>query len=128
MSFKEIGLQVCTAVDNEFVRLRADQIAMGEQLNGRIDSVATQLNERIDGVATQLNERIDGVATQLNERIDGVAEQVKLLDGRVGVLETKVDNLEVKVDRLDAKVDGLQEGHTEMMHILIAIQRKLDVN
>ncbi|MEV0612986.1 hypothetical protein AB0I81_06645 [Nonomuraea sp. NPDC050404] len=92
MSFKDIGARVGAELDNEFVKLRAEQIAMGEQLT---------------------------------EKIDGVAEQVAALDAR---FDARVGDLETRFDRLDTKVDGLQDSHTEMMHILIAIQRKLDMN
>lgn len=109
MSFKEIALQVSTQLDNEFVRIRADQLAMGQQLT-----------EKIDGVAEQVK-FLDSKFTQLDGRVG-------LLETRFDALDTKVDALDTKVGVLDTKVDGLQENQMEMMHILIAIQRKLDVN
>jgi len=88
VGFKEICCDVGTALDNEFIQVRADRTELGQDLT---------------------------------ERINGVANQVKVLDG-------KVTKLEARFDRLETKVTGLQDGQTEMMSILIAIQRKLDID
>ncbi|MFC5829361.1 hypothetical protein [Nonomuraea insulae] len=123
MSFKEIALQVSTQLDNEFVRIRADQLAMGQQLTEKIDGVAQQVKV-LDSKFTQLDGRV-GV---LETRFDRLEVRFDRLETRFDGLEARVGSLETKVDRLDTKVDGLQENQTEMMHILIAIQRKLEVN
>jgi outer membrane murein-binding lipoprotein Lpp len=109
MSFKEIACKLGTELDNEFIRIRADQLELGQKLT-----------ERINGVSDRVK-ILDG-------KVDVLGSRVSVLETKVDTLDTKVDALDIKVDRLDTKVDTLQGNQTEMMQILIAIQRKLDVN
>ncbi|MEO3803376.1 hypothetical protein ABGA98_25325, partial [Nonomuraea sp. B1E8] len=82
---------------------------------------------------------LDGRVGSVETKVDALDGKVDALDGRVGSVETKVDALDAKVDakfaetdrrldKLESKVDGLQGTQLEMMDILVAIQRKLDVN
>ncbi|GAA3540579.1 hypothetical protein GCM10022419_020870 [Nonomuraea rosea] len=116
MSFKEICSTLGTGLHNEFVQIRADQMEMGQQLT-----------ERINGVANQVKV-LDGKVTQLDTRLTAVETTVDRLGARLTGVETKVDKIDTKVDQLDTKVDALAGSQTDMMQILIAIQRKLDVN
>ncbi|MFG6198830.1 hypothetical protein [Nonomuraea sp. JJY05] len=103
MSFKELCCNLGTELDNEFIRLRADQAELGQQLT---------------------------------ERINGVANHVKTLDAKVTVLDERVTALDTKMDtkfeEIDAKFttkfNELQGNQSEMMNILIDIQRKVSAN
>lgn len=112
-NIEEVGVKFVTKIHNEFVQTRTDQIMMGEDLTRRINGVANDV-KALDGTVQELK------------------GQVSRLDARVGSLETKFDQLEAKVDagfdKVDGQISSLQKGQLEMMNILIAIQRKLDVN
>jgi outer membrane murein-binding lipoprotein Lpp len=109
LSYKEICTMLGTELHNEFVQIRADQMEMGQQLTERINGVANQV-KALDGKVTQLDTRLTAVETKVDR------------------LDTRLTTVEMKVDRLDTKVDALAGSQTDMMQILIAIQRKLDVN
>lgn len=126
-TIEELGVEFATKVHNEFVQTRTDQIMMGEDLTRRINGVANQVKS------------LNGTVQKLDARVGRLESKVDRLDARVGSLETKVDRLDAKVECLEAKVDAgfdkvdgqissLQKGQLDMMNILIAIQRKLDVN
>ncbi|MEV4070540.1 coiled-coil domain-containing protein [Nonomuraea fuscirosea] len=126
-TIEELGVEFATKVHNEFVQTRTDQIMMGEDLTRRINGVANQVKS------------LNGTVQKLDARVGRLESKVDQLDARVGSLETKVDRLDAKVECLEAKVDAgfdkvdgqissLQKGQLDMMNILIAIQRKLDVN
>ncbi|MEV5502066.1 hypothetical protein AB0M50_42375 [Nonomuraea fuscirosea] len=126
-TIEELGVEFATKVHNEFVQTRTDQIMMGEDLTRRINGVANQVKS------------LNGTVQKLDTRVGRLESKVDQLDARVGSLETKVDRLDAKVECLEAKVDAgfdkvdgqissLQKGQVDMMNILIAIQRKLDVN
>ncbi|MFG1706795.1 hypothetical protein ACFLIM_26755 [Nonomuraea sp. M3C6] len=96
MSFKDIACTLGTELDNECIRIRADQTELGQQLT---------------------------------ERINGVANDVKALDAKV---TTRFAEMDARFEQMDNKFTNkfneLQENQSTMMHILIDIQRKLDVN
>ncbi|WP_326626292.1 biogenesis of lysosome-related organelles complex 1 subunit 2 [Nonomuraea fuscirosea] len=126
-TIEELGVEFATKVHNEFVQTRTDQIMMGEDLTRRINGVANQVKS------------LNGTVQKLDTRVGRLESKVDQLDARVGSLETKVDRLDAKVECLEAKVDAgfdkvdgqissLQKGQVDMMNILIAIQRKLDIN
>ncbi|MEV0168347.1 coiled-coil domain-containing protein [Nonomuraea fuscirosea] len=126
-TIEELGVEFATKVHNEFVQTRTDQIMMGEDLTRRINGVANQVKS------------LNGTVQKLDARVGRLESKVDRLDARVGSLETKVDQLEAKVDarfeqvdarfdKVDGQISSLQKGQVDMMNILIAIQRKLDVN
>ncbi|MEV5890884.1 hypothetical protein [Nonomuraea fuscirosea] len=112
-SVEELGIQFVTKIHNELVQTRADQIMMGEDLTHRINGVANQVKS------------LDGTVQKLGARVGRLETKVDQLDARVGRLETKVD---AGFDKVDGQISSLQKGQLDMMNILIAIQRKLDVN
>ncbi|MFG1970441.1 coiled-coil domain-containing protein [Nonomuraea fuscirosea] len=140
-TIEELGVEFATKVHNEFVQTRTDQIMMGEDLTRRINGVANQVKS-LNGTVQKLDARVgrlESKVDRLDARVGSLETKVDRLDARVGSLETKVDRLDAKVECLEAKVDAgfdkvdgqissLQKGQLDMMNILIAIQRKLDVN
>ncbi|PRX62524.1 hypothetical protein B0I32_11217 [Nonomuraea fuscirosea] len=133
-TIEELGVEFATKVHNEFVQTRTDQLMMGEDLTRRINGVGNQVKS-LNGTVQKLDARVG----RLESKVDQLDARVGSLEIRVGSLETKVDQLGVKVECLEAKVDAgfdkvdgqisdLQKGQMDMMNILIAIQRKLDVN
>lgn len=114
MSIKDAALEHAAAIENQLIQIRADQIEQGQQLTERINGVANQV-KAIDAKVTRLETRID----RLETRMDG-------LETRMDGLETRMDKLEGRFDVLESKVDGMQQTQTEMLSILIGIQRKLE--
>ncbi|MEV4009323.1 hypothetical protein AB0J35_02415 [Nonomuraea angiospora] len=103
MSFKELCCKLGTELDNEFIRLRADQAELGQQLT-----------ERINGVANHV------------KTLDA---KVTALDAKVTVLDTKMDTKFEEIDaKFTTKFGELQDNQSAMMHILIDIQRKVGAN
>jgi predicted nuclease with TOPRIM domain len=116
LGFKEICCTLGTALDNEFIRTRADQAELGQDLT-----------ERINGVANDVKV-LDRRVTTLEVKVDKLDERLTRVEGKVDKLDERLTRVEGKVDVLDTKVTGLQNGQMEMMSILIAIQRKLDID
>lgn len=119
-NIEELGVKFVTKIHNEFVQTRTDQIMMGEDLTRRINGVANDVKA------------LDGTVHELKGQVSQLDVRVGRLETRVGRLDTKVDQLDTKVDagfdKVDGQISSLQKGQLEMMNILIAIQRKLDVN
>ncbi|HLU71950.1 MAG TPA: hypothetical protein VKZ82_07205 [Nonomuraea sp.] len=124
MDIKETALRFGTLIQNELIQIRADQMELGQDLT-----------ERINGVADRVKV-LDTKVDMLDGRVGSLETKVDLLDGRVGSLETKVDNLTESVDKrfdavdqrfetADRKFDTMQATQTEMLKILIDIQRQL---
>ncbi|MFI7698609.1 hypothetical protein [Nonomuraea sp. NPDC049480] len=141
MSFKEICCELGTALDNEFIRVRADQAELGQELTERINGVANHVKV-LDGKVTKLDERVTRVEDKVDsleakmearfEQVDARFEQIdarfEQIDARFEQIDARFEQVDARFDRLETKVVGLQSGQTEMMSILIAIQRKLDVD
>ena len=133
-NIEELGVKFATKIHNEFVQTRTDQIMMGEDLTRRINGVSNQV-KNLNGTVQKLDARVGRLETavdQLGVRVGSLETKFDQLGVRVGSLETKFDQLETKVDagfdNVDGQISSLQKGQLEMMNILIAIQRKLDVN
>ncbi|MEU8360834.1 hypothetical protein AB0C27_32955 [Nonomuraea sp. NPDC048882] len=147
-NIEELGVKFATKIHNEFVQTRTDQIMMGEDLTRRINGVSNQVKNlngtvqkldarvgRLETAVDQLGVKVGSLETavdQLGVRVGSLETKFDQLGVRVGSLETKFDQLETKVDagfdKVDGQISSLQKGQLEMMNILIAIQRKLDVN
>ncbi|MER5997214.1 hypothetical protein ABT120_01485 [Nonomuraea angiospora] len=102
MTFK--GL--CTELDNEFIRLRADQAELGQQLT-----------ERINGVANHVK-TLDAKVTSLDAKIDTKFEEI----------DARFESVDARFETMDGKINNLQGNQNEMMNILIDIQRKVSAN
>lgn len=134
MSFKEICCELGTALDNEFIRVRADQAELGQELTERINGVANHVKV-LDGKVTKLDERVtrvedkvDSLEAKMDARFEQVDARFEQIDARFEQIDARFEQVDARFDRLETKVVGLQSGQTEMMSILIAIQRKLDVD
>lgn len=110
MSFKELCCNLGTELDNEFIRLRADQAELGQQLT-----------ERINGVANHVK-TLDAKVTKLDAKIDTKFEEI---DARFESVDAKFESMDAK---FTTKFNELQGNQSEMMNILIDIQRKVSAN
>ncbi|MDX3109484.1 hypothetical protein [Nonomuraea angiospora] len=113
MSFKELCCNLGTELDNEFIRLRADQAELGQQLT-----------ERINGVANHVK-TLDAKVTSLDAKVTVLDERVTALDAKI---DTKFAEIDTRFETMDGKINNLQGNQNEMMNILIDIQRKVSAN
>ncbi|MFI6732827.1 hypothetical protein ACIBI9_07840 [Nonomuraea sp. NPDC050451] len=131
MSFKELCCKLGTELDNEFIRLRADQAELGQQLTERINGVANHV-KTLDTKVTALDAKV----TVLDERVTALDEKFTALDAKIDTkfeaIDTKFEEIDNRFESMDAKFttkfNELQGNQSEMMHILIDIQRKVSAN
>ncbi|MFE3448053.1 hypothetical protein ACFXJ8_03880 [Nonomuraea sp. NPDC059194] len=110
MSIKDVSLRLATVLENELIQIRADQMEAAEALTNRINGVG----ERV--------KRLDAKVTTLVETMDA---KVATLDEKVTTMDAKVTTMDEKVTTMDAKVVTLQDTQTQMLEILIDVQRRL---
>ncbi|MFI9835923.1 hypothetical protein ACIHFD_02740 [Nonomuraea sp. NPDC051941] len=120
MSFKELCCNLGTELDNEFIRLRADQAELGQQLTERINGVANHV-KILDAKVTALDSKV----TALDTKVTVLDERVTALDAKI---DTKFEEIDARFETMDGKINNLQGNQNEMMNILIDIQRKVSVN
>ncbi|MFI7613194.1 hypothetical protein ACIBP6_18385 [Nonomuraea terrae] len=106
MSIKEAGIEFVSKIHNELIKIRADQLELGQDLTERINGVANAV-KRLDA---KFEKKFDAV----EQRFDGV--------------EKRLDGLEGSHQSMLATQQSMLDTQTEMMRILLGIQRKLDVN
>ena len=120
MSFKELCCNLGTELDNEFIRLRADQAELGQQLTERINGVANHV-KILDAKVTSLDAKV----TVLDERVTALDAKI---DTKFGEIDARFESIDVRFETMDGKINNLQGNQNEMMNILIDIQRKVSAN
>jgi hypothetical protein len=117
MSIKEAGFEFVSKVHNELVKIRADQLELGQDLTERINGVANNL-KRLDA---KCEKRFDA----MDRRLDSVDRRFDAVDQRFDAIEQMVEG---RLHGLEDTQKGMVTMQTDMMQMLLAIQRKLDVN
>lgn len=124
MSFKELCCNLGTELDNEFIRLRADQAELGQQLTERINGVANHV-KILDAKVTSLDAKV----TVLDERVTALDAKI---DTKFEEIDARFESVDARFESMDAKFttkfNELQGNQNEMMSILIDIQRKVSAN
>ncbi|MBB5784798.1 hypothetical protein [Nonomuraea jabiensis] len=120
MSFKELCCNLGTELDNEFIRLRADQAELGQQLTERINGVANHV-KTLDAKVTSLDAKV----TVLDERVTALDAKI---DTKFEEIDARFETMDARFETMDGKINNLQGNQNEMMNILIDIQRKVSAN
>ncbi|MGW6498224.1 hypothetical protein [Nonomuraea angiospora] len=124
MSFKELCCKLGTELDNEFIRLRADQAELGQQLTERINGVANHV-KTLDAKVTKLDAKIDTKFEEIDARFESIDARFESIDARFESVDAKFESMDAK---FTTKFNELQGNQSEMMNILIDIQRKVSAN
>ncbi|SDI01081.1 hypothetical protein [Nonomuraea jiangxiensis] len=127
MSIKEAAMEFGTKIENEHIQIRADIRELGEVLTHRINAVDNRVKE-LDAKVEARFTMMDLKITDLQQGQQRLQEQVYALqEGQKG-LQEQVHTLQEGQKSLHEGQKGLVVGQTEILKVLVAIQRKLDVN
>ena len=106
-----------------------------EELNAKIDAVATRLESKIDKIDAKIDQnydktdaKIDATAARLESKIDKTDEKIdqnhdkthKKIDATADRLESKIDKTDEKIDQNHDRLDGRHdERHRETQTALL---------
>jgi chaperonin cofactor prefoldin len=127
MSFKELCCKLGTELDNEFIRLRADQAELGQQLTERINGVANHV-KTLDTKVTALDAKVTAIDTKIDTKFAEIDARFESMDARFESIDARFESIDARFESMDARFNDLQGNQSAMMHILIDIQRKVSAN
>ncbi|MEO3889082.1 hypothetical protein [Nonomuraea sp. B5E05] len=104
MSIKDTCIELGDKIQGELVKIRTEQRLLGEDLTHRITGVDNRVKD--------LDRKMDAGFARVDERLTG--------------LEGRTDSIEGRMEVVQEGQKTMQATQTEMLRILVGIQRKLD--
>ncbi|MGP3930796.1 hypothetical protein [Nonomuraea sp. KM88] len=111
MSIKDTCIELGDKIQGELVKIRTEQRLLGEDLTHRINGVDNRVKD--------LARTMDAGFARVDERLTG-------LEGRMNSMEGRMESVEGRVESMQEGQKTMQATQTEMLHILVGIQSKLD--
>ncbi|MEO3803357.1 hypothetical protein [Nonomuraea sp. B1E8] len=104
MSIKDTCIELGDKIQGELVKIRTEQRLLGEDLTHRINGVDNRVKD--------LDRKMDAGFARVDERLTG--------------LEGRMDSIEGRMEVVQEGQKTMQATQTEILQILVGIQRKLD--
>ncbi|MEO3789863.1 hypothetical protein ABGB14_06600 [Nonomuraea sp. B10E15] len=118
MSIKDTCIELGDKIQGELVKIRTEQRLLGEDLTHRINGVDNRVKD--------LARTMDAGFARVDERLTGLEGRMNSMEGRMESMDGRMESMEGRMESMQEGQKTMQATQTEMLHILVGIQSKLD--